>query len=67
MYYFPLNKETSALLDQQSHIGSTTPLLRIIRSDLPTVIYSPNRKLVFANVNFKEINHIPQRILIVWR
>jgi DNA damage-binding protein 1 len=27
-------------------------------SDRPTVIYSSNHKLVFSNVNLKEVNHM---------
>lgn len=69
MYYFTLNKDSGVLLDQKKVTLGTQPIiLRTFRSlstnnvfacsDRPTVIYSSNHKLVFSNVNLKEVNHM---------
>lgn len=69
MFYFVLNKELGKLFDQKKVTLGTQPLtLKTFRSlstinvfacsDRPTVIYSSNHKLVFSNVNLKEVNHM---------
>ncbi|CAH0552007.1 unnamed protein product [Brassicogethes aeneus] len=69
MFYFLLNKETGALTDKKKvTLGTQPTVLRTFRSlsttnvfacsDRPTVIYSSNHKLVFSNVNMKEVNHM---------
>jgi DNA damage-binding protein 1 len=69
MFYFVLNKEAGKLFDQKKVTLGTQPLiLKTFRSlstinvfacsDRPTVIYSSNHKLVFSNVNLKEVNHM---------
>lgn len=69
MYYFTLNKDDGVLSDQKKVTLGTQPIiLRTFRSlsttnvfacsDRPTVIYSSNHKLVFSNVNLKEVNHM---------
>ena len=52
----------------QVTLGTQPTMLRTFRSlsttnvfacsDRPTVIYSSNHKLVFSNVNLKEVNHM---------
>lgn len=69
MFYFNLNKKTGALTDQKKvTLGTQPTILKTFRSlstlnvfacsDRPTVIYSSNHKLVFSNVNLKEVNHM---------
>lgn len=69
MFYFTLNKETGVLSDKKKvTLGTQPTVLRTFRSlsttnvfacsDRPTVIYSSNHKLVFSNVNMKEVNHM---------
>lgn len=69
MFYFILNTESGKLTDQKKVTLGTQPLiLKTFRSlstmnvfacsDRPTVIYSSNHKLVFSNVNLKEVNHM---------
>ncbi|XP_049788661.1 DNA damage-binding protein 1 [Schistocerca nitens] len=69
MYYFSLNKQTGLLTDKKKvTLGTQPTVLRTFRSlsttnvfacsDRPTVIYSSNHKLVFSNVNLKEVNHM---------
>lgn len=69
MFYFALNKESGTLFDKKKvTLGTQPTVLRTFRSlsttnvfacsDRPTVIYSSNHKLVFSNVNMKEVNHM---------
>lgn len=69
MFYFILNKQTGVLSDKKKvTLGTQPTILRTFRSmsmtnvfacsDRPTVIYSSNHKLVFSNVNLKEVNHM---------
>ncbi|XP_065339552.1 DNA damage-binding protein 1 [Cloeon dipterum] len=70
MYYFNLNKETGILSEKKKvTLGTQPTVLRTFGSstnstnvfacsDRPTVIYSSNHKLVFSNVNLKEVNHM---------
>ncbi|XP_044728814.1 DNA damage-binding protein 1 isoform X2 [Chrysoperla carnea] len=69
MFYFVLNKETGFLHDKKKvTLGTQPTVLKSFRSlsttnvfacsDRPTVIYSSNHKLVFSNVNLKEVNHM---------
>ncbi|XP_071054441.1 DNA damage-binding protein 1 [Onthophagus taurus] len=69
MFYFILNKENGTLSDKKKvTLGTQPTVLRTFRtlsttnvfacSDRPTVIYSSNHKLVFSNVNMKEVNHM---------
>lgn len=69
MFYFSLNKQTGFLSEKKKvTLGTQPTVLRTFRSlsttnvfacsDRPTVIYSSNHKLVFSNVNLKEVNHM---------
>ncbi|EDW14370.1 DNA damage-binding protein 1 [Drosophila mojavensis] len=69
MYYFILDRTTGFLTDKKKvTLGTQPTTLRTFRSfattnvfacsDRPTVIYSSNHKLVFSNVNLKEVNHM---------
>ncbi|XP_065081415.1 DNA damage-binding protein 1 [Ochlerotatus camptorhynchus] len=69
MFYFVLDKHTNRLKDQKKvTLGTQPTILKTFRSlsttnvfacsDRPTVIYSSNHKLVFSNVNLKEVNHM---------
>lgn len=69
MYYFSLQKDSGQLSDKKKvTLGTQPTVLRTFRSlsttnvfacsDRPTVIYSSNHKLVFSNVNLKEVNHM---------
>ncbi|KAK6638735.1 DNA damage-binding protein 1 [Polyplax serrata] len=69
MFYFSLNKQSGILCDKKKvTLGTQPTVLRTFRSlsttnvfacsDRPTVIYSSNHKLVFSNVNLKEVNHM---------
>lgn len=69
MYYFSLNKESGLLTDKKKvTLGTQPTVLRTFKSlsttnvfacsDRPTVIYSSNHKLVFSNVNMREVNHM---------
>lgn len=69
MYYFTLDKQNGSLTDKKKVTLGTQPThLKTFRSnsttnvfacsDRPTVIYSSNHKLVFSNVNLKEVNHM---------
>ena len=69
MYYFSMNKVNGVLSDKKKvTLGTQPTVLRTFRSlsttnvfacsDRPTVIYSSNHKLVFSNVNLKEVNHM---------
>ncbi|KAG5890187.1 hypothetical protein JTB14_010651 [Gonioctena quinquepunctata] len=69
MFYFSLHKDSGALTDKKKvTLGTQPTVLKTFRSlsttnvfacsDRPTVIYSSNHKLVFSNVNMKEVNHM---------
>ena len=69
MFYFTLNKSSGMLSDKKKvTLGTQPTILKTFRSlsttnvfacsDRPTVIYSSNHKLVFSNVNLKEVNHM---------
>lgn len=69
MFYFTLNTTDGILKDKKKvTLGTQPTILRTFRSlsttnvfacsDRPTVIYSSNHKLVFSNVNLKEVNHM---------
>lgn len=69
MFYFTLNTVDGTLKDKKKVTLGTQPMvLKTFRSlsttnvfacsDRPTVIYSSNHKLVFSNVNLKEVNHM---------
>lgn len=69
MFYFSLNKVDGTLTDKKKvTLGTQPTILKTFRSlsttnvfacsDRPTVIYSSNHKLVFSNVNLKEVNHM---------
>ncbi|EDW42362.1 GM24084 [Drosophila sechellia] len=69
MYYFIMDQTTGQLTDKKKvTLGTQPTTLRTFRSlsttnvfacsDRPTVIYSSNHKLVFSNVNLKEVNHM---------
>lgn len=69
VYYFNLNPVTGSLSNcKKVTLGTYETILRPFRSqsttsifacsDRPTVIYSSNNKLVFSNVNLKEVNYM---------
>ncbi|XP_052213076.1 DNA damage-binding protein 1-like isoform X2 [Dreissena polymorpha] len=69
LFYFHLNIETGYLTEKKKvTLGTQPTVLRTFKSlsttnvfacsDRPTVIYSSNHKLVFSNVNLKEVNHM---------
>lgn len=69
MFYFTLNSIEATLKDKKKvTLGTQPTILKTFRSlsttnvfacsDRPTVIYSSNHKLVFSNVNLKEVNHM---------
>lgn len=69
MFYFTLNTSDGTLKDKKKvTLGTQPTILKTFRSlsttnvfacsDRPTVIYSSNHKLVFSNVNLKEVNHM---------
>uniref|UniRef100_A0A4X2K4G4 Damage specific DNA binding protein 1 n=1 Tax=Vombatus ursinus TaxID=29139 RepID=A0A4X2K4G4_VOMUR len=69
LFYFGLSIETGLLSDRKKvTLGTQPTVLRTFRSlsttnvfacsDRPTVIYSSNHKLVFSNVNLKEVNYM---------
>ncbi|RZF44982.1 hypothetical protein LSTR_LSTR001943 [Laodelphax striatellus] len=69
MFYFSLNKTTGQLTDKKKvTIGTQPTVLKTFKthytmnvfacSDQPTVIYSSNQKLLFSNVNLKEVNNM---------
>jgi len=68
VYCFTLNKLNGVLTDKKKvTLGTQPTVLRTFRSlsttnvfahsDRLIVIYSSNHKLVFSNVNLKEVNH----------
>lgn len=69
MFYFTLSTNDGILKDKKKvTLGTQPTILKTFRSlsttnvfacsDRPTVIYSSNHKLVFSNVNLKEVNHM---------
>ncbi|XP_038067172.1 DNA damage-binding protein 1-like [Patiria miniata] len=69
LFYFQLNTETGFMRDRKKVILGTQPtVLKTFKShatvnvfacsDRPTVIYSSNHKLVFSNVNLKEVSYM---------
>lgn len=69
LFYFNLNPNTGTLTDRKKvTLGTQPTVLKTFKSsattnvfacsDRPTVIYSSNHKLVFSNVNLKEVNHM---------
>ncbi|XP_073392348.1 DNA damage-binding protein 1 isoform X2 [Physcomitrium patens] len=69
LFNFMLNPSTGELSDRKKISLGTQPIaLRTFRSkntthvfaasDRPTVIYSSNKKLLYSNVNLKEVNHM---------
>ncbi|KAL5007237.1 hypothetical protein ScPMuIL_016043 [Solemya velum] len=69
LFYFNLNKDTGYLCDKKRvTLGTQPTVLRTFKSlsttnvfacsDRPTVIYSSIHRLVFSNVNLKEVNHM---------
>lgn len=69
MFYFVLDRKACKLTDQKKvTLGTQPTILKTFTSlsstnvfacsDRPTVIYSSNNKLVFSNVNLKEVNHM---------
>jgi len=69
LFYFTLNLQTGLLSDRKKvTLGTQPTTLKSFRSnvtvnvfacsDRPTVIYSSNHKLVFSNVNLKEVNYM---------
>ncbi|XP_064600976.1 DNA damage-binding protein 1-like [Liolophura sinensis] len=69
LFYFNLNIDTGYLCEKKKVTLGTQPTgLRPFRSlattnvfacsDRPTVIYSSNHKLVFSNVNLREVNYM---------
>ncbi|XP_023857301.1 DNA damage-binding protein 1 [Salvelinus sp. IW2-2015] len=69
LFYFGLDLTTGMLSERKKvTLGTQPTVLRTFRSlstsnvfacsDRPTVIYSSNHKLVFSNVNLKEVNYM---------
>ncbi|GFX77483.1 DNA damage-binding protein 1 [Trichonephila clavipes] len=69
LFYFTINPKTGKLADRKKvTLGTQPTVLKTFRSlattnvfacsDRPTVIYSSNHKLVFSNVNLKEVSHM---------
>ncbi|TRY96321.1 hypothetical protein DNTS_021823 [Danionella cerebrum] len=69
LFYFSLDVHTGRLSERKKvTLGTQPTVLRTFRSlstlnvfacsDRPTVIYSSNHKLVFSNVNLKEVNYM---------
>ncbi|XP_052008105.1 DNA damage-binding protein 1 isoform X2 [Xyrauchen texanus] len=69
LFYFGLEIQTGVLSERKKvTLGTQPTVLRTFRSlstsnvfacsDRPTVIYSSNHKLVFSNVNLKEVNYM---------
>ncbi|XP_047506298.1 DNA damage-binding protein 1 [Pieris napi] len=69
MFYFIVDQHTGALTNRKKvTLGTQPTVLRSFRSlsttnifacsDRPTVIFSSNHKLVFSNVNLKEVTHM---------
>ncbi|XP_076310101.1 LOW QUALITY PROTEIN: DNA damage-binding protein pic [Tachypleus tridentatus] len=69
LFYFILKSDSGNLTDKKKvTLGTQPTVLKTFRSlsttnvfacsDRPTVIYSSNHKLVFSNVNLREVNHM---------
>ncbi|KAI1309419.1 DNA damage-binding protein 1 [Halotydeus destructor] len=70
LFYFSLDANTGNLTEKKRvTLGTQPTVLKLFKShdntnnifacsDRPTVIYSSNHKLVFSNVNLKEVNHM---------
>lgn len=70
LFYFQFDPDTGFLTERKKvTLGTQPTVLRSFSthvdtsnifacSDRPTVIYSSNHKLVFSNVNLKEVNHM---------
>ncbi|XP_078488392.1 DNA damage-binding protein 1 [Ciona intestinalis] len=69
LFYFTLNPETGFISDRKKvPLGTQPTSLSVFTSggsrtvfacsDRPTVVYSSNKKLVFSNVNLKEVSHM---------
>ncbi|XP_036390837.1 DNA damage-binding protein 1 [Megalops cyprinoides] len=69
LFYFGLDLQSGVLSERKKvTLGTQPTVLRTFRSlstsnvfacsDRPTVIYSSNHKLVFSNVNLKEVNYM---------
>lgn len=69
MFYFTVDQKTGVLSNKKKvTLGTQPTVLRTFRSlsttnifacsDRPTVIFSSNHKLVFSNVNLKEVTHM---------
>lgn len=69
LFYFQLEATTGALTERKKvTLGTQPTVLKTFKSlstsnvfacsDRPTVIYSSNHKLVFSNVNLREVNHM---------
>ncbi|BFZ05163.1 hypothetical protein BsWGS_08202 [Bradybaena similaris] len=69
LFYFLLDPVTGYLSEKKKvTLGTQPTILKTFKSlattnvfacsDRPTVIYSSNHKLVFSNVNLKEVNHM---------
>ncbi|CAH1785310.1 unnamed protein product [Owenia fusiformis] len=69
LYYFALDIQTGNLSERKKvTLGTQPTVLRTFKSlsttnvfacsDRPTVVYSSNQKLVFSNVNLKEVNYM---------
>ncbi|XP_067655980.1 DNA damage-binding protein 1-like isoform X1 [Haliotis asinina] len=72
LFYFNLSvsEQTKGILNEKKKVtlGTQPTVLRTFKSlsttnifacsDRPTVIYSSNHKLVFSNVNLREVNHM---------
>ncbi|XP_013398068.1 DNA damage-binding protein 1 isoform X2 [Lingula anatina] len=69
LFYFNMDVKTGYLRDKKKvTLGTQPTMLKTFKSlsttnvfacsDRPTVIYSSNHKLVFSNVNLKEVNHM---------
>ncbi|KAF8774370.1 DNA damage-binding protein 1 like protein [Argiope bruennichi] len=69
LFYFTIDPETGCLAEKKKvTLGTQPTVLKTFRSlattnvfacsDRPTVIYSSNHKLVFSNVNLKEVSHM---------
>ncbi|ELU03057.1 hypothetical protein CAPTEDRAFT_148808 [Capitella teleta] len=69
LFYFHLQPSTGVLSDRKKvTLGTQPTVLRTFKSpgttnvfacsDRPTVVYSSNHKLVFSNVNLKEVNYM---------
>lgn len=69
LFYFSLSPQSGQVADRKKvTLGTQPTVLKTFRSlstvnifacsDRPTVIYASNHKLVFSNVNLKEVTHM---------